>query len=173
MIPKVSINSDYNDTESIKSILIEQKTYSYEKIAIKFIFNICSYMFIVLCMFPFAFLDLYFANKDESCVNLEAGKLLINLGTILNVDGIVHIMLFIIMPFVLYTLNNFHTLENKYNVPYIILKLMSIFDISWTILGSIIFWGLIDNNKCDTIIYNYIYAKFIIMFIIKLLIIIS
>ena len=39
------------------------------------------------------------------------------------------------------------------------------FSLAWLILGAIIFWGLIDNNKCNDGLYNYMYASLIIMII--------
>jgi hypothetical protein len=44
----------------------------------------------------------------------------------------------------------------------------SLFILSWTIIGSIIFWSLIDKEECSKGVYNYVFALLIIRYILLL-----
>lgn len=43
--------------------------------------------------------------------------------------------------------------------------LFKIFNLIWSIIGSIMFWKYSDKSLCSNMAYNYIYASLIIMFI--------
>ena len=40
--------------------------------------------------------------------------------------------------------------------------LSKLFVVSWTILGTIIFWNLMDNSLCSDAVYNYLSISLII-----------
>ena len=44
-------------------------------------------------------------------------------------------------------------------------NLATVFGVTWTIIGAIIFWKLIDNTRCDRAVYNYVFAQLVIKFI--------
>jgi hypothetical protein len=46
-----------------------------------------------------------------------------------------------------------------------IITLISLFTLAWTIVGSIIFWSLIDNEECSKEVYNYVFALLIIKYV--------
>ena len=150
--------------QSFRSILKQDHYLSdeTEKNILSNLFILFKIFIILLIVAPFTFCDLYFAYNDNSCTKLTAGKLLVNLYDILKIDGIIHVIMFIIMSFLLF-------ISSTKIIPIVIFKFMSIFDIAWSILGSVIFWGLINNNLCDISIYNYLYAKFIVVFVTRLL----
>jgi hypothetical protein len=43
--------------------------------------------------------------------------------------------------------------------------IVGLFQLAWTIVGSVLFWKLIDNKTCDKGIYNYVFALLIIRYI--------
>jgi hypothetical protein len=160
------------ESQSYKSIL-KQDQYASETHIVKTLYRSCIYIFVILSIFPLTICDLYFGYNDTTCIHLKAGKLLVNLSTILKVDGILNIIFFITISFILCIINDIRKIKNKYLILNFIFKVISMFHIAWSVLGSVIFWGLIDNNKCDVFIYNYIYAKFILVFIINIIIILN
>lgn len=130
----------------------------------------CEKMFALLIIglfvLPFAITSIYYAYTDKSCVNLQAGRLYVNLKIFLAVNGIMQLSSFGINIGIIMC-NNMTDVQIIYKHPLIkaVALLGNMFALSWSIVGGIIFWSLIDNNKCDTPIYNYIYALLIISYI--------
>jgi hypothetical protein len=115
---------------------------------------------------PFIFCNLYYAYTDKSCVSIEAGHLDINLKTYLAVDGIFCAITLFIVIIVICLVNESITINEKNKCIFNIFgKLATLFGIAWTIVGAIIFWKLIDNNKCHKGVYNYVFAQLIIKFV--------
>ncbi len=163
------INDDLTNKPVIVNREINQQT---DKYNIPFIrLFVSAYMLVFIA--PFTVADLYYAYTDTSCVYEQAGKIRLNLFLYLAVDGYTSgislvIMLCLICCIKIDKVNKLN--ENLLGCSIcsftLLTVLMYIFKISWTILGAIIFWNLIDSNKCDTNIYNYIFAKLIIRFVI-------
>lgn len=130
----------------------------------------CEKLFAILIIgvfvLPFAITNVYYAYTDNSCVNLQAGRLYVNLKIYLAVSGIMQLCSFGINIGIIMC-NNTTDIQKFYKHPLIksIALVGNVFTLSWSIVGGIIFWSLIDNNKCDTPIYNYIYALLIISYI--------
>ena len=119
-----------------------------------------------LFVVPFGITSVYYAYTDNSCANLRAGKLYVNLKDYLAVNGILYLLNFVLNTAII-TYFNTNDVVEFYSNP--LTKLITLigtgFHLSWTIVGSVIFWSLIDNNACDKGIYNYVFAQLIIQFI--------
>lgn len=130
--------------------------------------KICVKMVVILILalftLPFGITSVYYAFADNSCVNLPAGKLYVNLKDYLAVNGCIYLLVFCVNAT---TVCMFSEFDNVYQT--ILFKtftyLGALFTLSWNIVGGIIFWSLIDNDKCDGPIYNYVYALMIIQFV--------
>lgn len=119
-----------------------------------------------LFVIPFGITSIYYAYTDNSCAYLRAGKLYVNLKDYLAVNGILYLISFVCNAVIL-TYYNSNDAVGFYSNP--LIKLIAIisnaFHLSWTIVGSVIFWSLINNNACDDGIYNYVFAQLIMNFI--------
>lgn len=127
-----------------------------------------SILLLSIIILPFGITSTYYAYTDTSCVNLKAGKLYITLKDFLAVQGISILASYVlIITMVCFRFNSLDSIKEYFKTP--IMKLLAVtnkaFSLAWLILGAIIFWGLIDNNKCNDGLYNYIYASLIIMII--------
>ena len=119
---------------------------------------------ILILIFPLSFCDLYFAVNDDSCVNLPAGKLAITMKTFLLVNGIYSFIMFGIVS-VLICCANLERLTESVGFQFISMifeTVIKLFSVSWIIVGSIIFWHLMDSSKCSDTTYNYLFASLII-----------
>jgi predicted transporter len=114
---------------------------------------------------PFIVCNLCYAYGDDSCVNLEAGNLDITLKTYLAVDGIFGAIGMLIVSLCICCFAEKFNDINKSCLGKTIGTLITLFGLSWTITGAIIFWKLIDNNKCDKGVYNYVFTQLIIKFV--------
>ena len=121
-------------------------------------------LFILCFTLPFIILDLYFAYNDKTCVNIYPNKLKISLSIYLQFNSY-----FLIILLTIYTLLIFKKIKiYKYNE--IIQTIINLFSIvikviifGWNILGALIFWGdIAEKGDCSVIVYNYLYATFII-----------
>jgi len=117
-------------------------------------------LFLTIFTLPIPFFDLYYGYNDNTCVNEKAGKLSINLKDYLLVYGWVEICFIGIIIFNLF-LNNLNCFK-YFNC---LTNLIEIFIMIWNIIGSIIFWSLIDNNKCSKTVYNYVFITLILKLI--------
>ena len=127
-----------------------------------------SILLLSIILLPFGITSTYYAYTDTSCVNLKAGKLYITLKDFLAVQGISLLASYVlIITMLCYGFNSLDSIKQYFQTP--IMKLLTAtnktFSLAWLILGALIFWGLIDNNKCNDGLYNYMYASLIIMII--------
>lgn len=95
----------------------------------------------------------------------ESGsKLKVNLGTYLKVDGFVSAS-YVIMTMITIMNISEDDIDDKNTCKFSIFRLISYFYhsflLAWVIVGSIIFWGIIDNDMCSQTIYDYIIATLI------------
>lgn len=121
----------------------------------------------LLCL-PFGITSVYYAFTDTSCVNQQAGNLYINLKDFLAVDGIL-ILIYNVFSCLLIIFNN-NPLEKAGNITNNIIYRITvfignIFSLSWTIVGAVIFWSLIDNKQCNKPIYNYTIVLLVLKFV--------
>ena len=130
-------------------------------------FKILAFIIFILFNFPIIFCDLYYAIKDNSCVNQKMDKLAVNMYDYLIVSGISSVIItFISILYIFY----FDKIKDKkfvlFNILFIlILYIICLFTIGWNIIGSLIFWHYMDNNKCSNEVFNYLFASLIIKLI--------
>lgn len=140
----------------INNIHINDKNIIFFKIVVSIIFTLLN--------FPIIFCDFYYAIKDNSCVNQKMDKLAVNMYDYLIVSGISSVIItFISILFIFY----FDKIKDKkfvlFNILFIlILYIIGLFTIGWNIIGSLIFWHYMDNNKCSNEVFNYLFASLII-----------
>jgi len=156
-----------------KSILynISGKTDDVTIIIIKIVVT----LFILCFTLPFIILDLYFAYNDKTCVNIYPNKLKISLSIYLQFNSY-----FLLLLLTIYSLLIFKKIR-IYNYNEIIQTIINLFTIvikvilfGWNILGAIIFWGdIAEKGDCSVILYNYLYATFIIRLLVISLILLN
>lgn len=137
------------------------------------IIKIVVILFMICFVLPFVIVDLYFAYNDKSCVNLYPNKLKISLSVYLQVNSYMMIMFMIIQTLVIFKKINIY----KYNeiIQTIFILLIFVFRIiicGWNIIGAFIFWGYVaEKGNCSVIIYNYLFASFVIRILVIALLI--
>lgn len=129
-------------------------------IKILFFFKIVVSIIFTLLNFPIIFCDFYYAIKDNSCANQKMDKLAVNMYDYLIVSGISSVIItFILILFIFYS-------EKIKTTKFILFNsLFILFTIGWNIIGSLIFWHYMDNNKCSNEVFNYLFASLIIKLI--------
>jgi hypothetical protein len=157
LIPPKSILYTVKDDDNITFVIIK----------------IVVMLFMICFVLPFVIVDLYFAYNDKSCVNLYPNKLKISLSIYLQVNSYMMIMFMIIQTLVIFKKIYIY----KYNeiIQTIFILLIFIFRIvicGWNIIGALIFWGYVaEKGDCSVIIYNYLFASFVIRILVIALLI--
>ena len=128
----------------------------------------CSFILsILLSISPLVIADLYYAYTDHSCVYKQVDNLSINLFIYLAVCGIFGgiVICFSLLLMLCFKLE--HTLTIMKSPTWKALSIFgSLFGIAWTIIGSILFWELINTQECDNSLLHYVFVQIIIKFII-------
>lgn len=123
---------------------------------------------LILVNFPIIFCDLYYAVNDNTCVNQKMEKLVVNMYDYLIVSGIYSVIItvtaIIFIVFYIPSIQNTKTITLNY-IFMLFLYIIGLFNISWNIIGSLIFWSYMDNNKCSNEVFNYLFASLIIKLI--------
>lgn len=153
--------------QQITSILKKtEQTSTYDDNMIIRSAKICGVTLVVLLLGPLSIASLYYAYTDNSCVHESAGQLAVNLFTYLVVDGIMGgagIIGFSTLICCLSMENYTNMLSSCCGI--LLMIICQLFQLAWTIVGSVIFWKLIDNNNCDKGVYNYVFALLIIKYV--------
>lgn len=140
--------------------------------------KIIATLLVISFIAPFTICDLYFGFTDDSCATEKPGKLAVDLRTYLVVCGLLGaaaIVVFVICVCCFDILEEFLVQQpaQQREEPNFIMNLvfgvltnvLRLFNVAWTIMGAIIFWKLIDNDSCNSGIYNYVFAQLIIRLI--------
>lgn len=128
--------------------------------------KICGVTLVVLLLGPLSIASLYYAYTDDSCVHESAGQLAVNLFTYLVVDGILGGAGIIVLSSLICCLGpDSYINMMKSCCGAFLFIIAGLFQLAWTIVGSVIFWKLIDNKICDKGIYNYVFALLIIKYV--------
>ena len=143
-ITEIITNDDKNYIQSLKIIIVT---------------------IVIFINFPIIFCDLYYAVNDNTCINQKMEKLAVNMYDYLIVSGIYSVIITVIsILFILFFIdkmkNNQITILNY--VFMLFLYINGLFNISWNIIGSLIFWSYMDNNQCSNEVFNYLFASLII-----------
>jgi hypothetical protein len=121
-------------------------------------------LYFIIVGMPLAFCDLYYGYTDNSCVSNNTDKLSIDLKDYLIISGwLTSSLLFVIINGIICF--NDSTSEFIALFGIIIFVLSALFNISWNIIGGVIFWSYMDNSKCSSSIYNYVFASLIIKYV--------
>ena len=168
-IEKYCDNDNNNNESQLKSILkptLSNTDYNNNlKLQINII-KIASIIFIFIISIPFIICDLYFAYNDDSCVEVYPKYIIfMNMKAYLLVSGYYTIGLMCVLICNL----QFLSIENK-NSNVILMSFLSViinvskvFLVIWNTIGAFIFWGtLYQVEKCNTIVYNYLFISLII-----------
>jgi hypothetical protein len=108
---------------------------------------------------------MYFCYNDKSCILNK--DISISLQTYLFIDSIYGIGLVMFLPIVLYIIDLDNKIERQMFC--FVSLVRTIFILTWTTVGSYIFWGLTDNTECNQNIYYYIYSSLIIRYMFGIL----
>ena len=121
---------------------------------------------ILVLLAPLTVANLYYAYTDDSCVHQPAGNLNVNLSTYLAVDGILGGIVIVTFSLLICSLNLDDSVAVMKGCCMVSITILTgLFTLAWTIVGSIIFWGLIDNEECSKGVYNYIFTLLIIRYV--------
>ncbi len=151
--PQVEITIQNMDLE-INDATIETNGKKYSKCVIITFLGL--FLFINL---PFFILDFYVAFTDTSCIQQKVPSMDFTFKTWLIVSNCIQIGVFVLVTILSVLLFN---KESAFEMCiYIISKILNVFHIAWVITGSVLFWGYMDTGSCDSLPYNYIYARLI------------
>lgn len=124
-------------------------------------------LLILLSSSPLVIADLYYAYTDHSCVYKQVDNLSINLFIYLAVCGIFGgiVICFSLLLVLCFKLVDTLTIMNS--PTWTSLSIVgSLFGLVWTIIGSILFWELINTQECDNSLLHYVFVQIIVKFII-------
>jgi hypothetical protein len=138
--------------------------------------SICILICIPIIIYIFEF---YYAFTDTSCVNIKNKNISVNLYIYLLVDAIFGILVSIILSLYICFYNQIRkielSLENyKKNIKLFSLILI-LFNLSWTIVGCIVFWNISNNYNynCNSNIYSFVFIEVIFKLVFIFLLIIK
>ena len=154
-------NNNTSNTTSVKGILKRKEPENDENIFV--CVKSCMFITLLVLTLPFILCNLCYAYTDDSCVTINPPNFGVNLKTYLAVDGILGAIALLGIIFVICCIkeepNNNNCCLNLFG------NIATAFGIAWTIVGAIVFWSLIDNNKCNKSVYNYVFAQLVIKII--------
>jgi hypothetical protein len=163
---KVTQNTIENQPR-LKSILKRTSADQDEEVARKIVVYAIWIVVLIICL-PIIICDLYFAYKDETCLNDYPANIDLNLKQYLIVSAFTSL----IIVNVYMTLMNYFT-KDKYNdnlcliiSSFVFIGLLGIFALIWNILGAVVFWGYIyGNGNCSRKVSTYLFVSLIIKFV--------
>ena len=134
--------------------------------------KICLSAIITIILSPIAICDIYYALNDTSCVTENVQFMVINMKMYLFVSsliafatlGVIVCMIFLFD----YTYNIRTSITRNdddaeiYTCSNLCQQIFKWFNLSWLIVGCVLFWGYMDVSLCEYSIRNYLYSRFII-----------
>ena len=118
-------------------------------------------MLIVLSL-PFIMYDLYFAITDKSCINQTSNILSLTMHDYLVINAIIDT---IALSISICIISHSTDLDEWKHFIKFCGFIVIIFCMIWAIVGALIFWRFMDNEKCDDSVFNYLGIRLIIMLI--------
>jgi hypothetical protein len=130
-------------------------------------------LFMICFVMPFVIIDLYFAYNDKTCVNIYPNKLKISLSIYLQVNSFMMIMFMIIQTLLIFKKIKIYKYNEIIQIVFILIIFVSrILICGWNIIGALIFWGYVaEKGDCSVIVYNYLFASFVIRILVIALLI--
>jgi hypothetical protein len=147
------------------SYVIREPTATYD-VKLEIIFSKRILTILTILYIPFIILDFYYVNTDNSCIQQNTNYFIV-LYDYLLVDAIYGISLLLFLPIILFIIDLDNEIEKQ--VFQVISLFRTFFILLWTSIAAYIFWGIMDNTKCDKNIYYYFYIGLIIRYIFGLL----
>ena len=84
----------------------------------------------------------------------------------LIVSGIYSVIITVIsILFILFFIDKMKNNEVTTLNFFLFLFIISLFNLIWNIIGSLIFWNYMDNSKCSNEVFNYLFVSLIIKLI--------
>jgi len=121
---------------------------------------------LIFINFPIIFCDLYYVINDDTCINQEIKLAVVNMYDYLIVSGIYSVIITVIsILFILFFIDKMKNNEVKTRNFFLFLFIISLFNVIWNIIGSLIFWNYMDNSKCSNEVSNYLFVSLIIKLI--------
>jgi hypothetical protein len=127
--------------------------------------KIVAMILIFIILVPLSILDLYYYSTDKYCIHENNKFLSIDLSIYLVVDGVlgsVGAVLWILFIYLFHP-DEYIIVIKGYIMKFIII-FVGLFNLSWTIVGSILFWMSTKNEECSKGVYNYIFTLLIIRY---------
>jgi hypothetical protein len=156
-----------NDKKLIRIKGILKKTNDHNKEEEKYIIlfiKIVMLIFILILTLPLIICDLYYGYTDNSCINEYPDKLNLNIKTYLLVSGYFGIAV-LSLSLGIFLINIKSDFSENILIK-LITNLISIFMLTWNIIGAVIFWGDIYNQGiCNKNISTYLFVSLIIKLI--------
>lgn len=180
-------NSSNNSICDLESIVNNENTVFVEKkcISDKCCEKISLIIFFTSFLGVFAICDLYFAQKDNSCLNQTFDNLEMTMKTYLLISGAIGVILIYTINVSILCLFDFLELSinNKYNydesnneyenkktsIIRIIKFIYRRFSLAWLLIGCILFWKFLEVSKCSKPVYNYLLVRFILFIIFNII----
>lgn len=161
-----NINTDHN--EHMVSIDIDDVVNNpVENLVVKKDNSILLSFLLLFTNFPIIFCDLYYAFNDKTCVQNKIENLYINMYDYLIVSGIYSIYIVLFLLCCILFKNKLYRNINKNNsyLFIIFLAITFFFNISWNIVGVILFKKIINNNTCSKEVFNYLFSSILLKLI--------
>ena len=168
--PDTQYTNQLNDieaqiTEEDKRILVKRENIIDDVCCAK----ICIALTTTALLSPFAICDVYYASTDHTCVtqSQSSHNLEIILQTYLMASGIIMFSMIGLFNFTLFALDVNIISPNKNDTEIslcvsICKWVFRAFDLSWLILGCVLFWAYTDIPKCSQSVHDYLFARFIL-----------
>lgn len=164
-----STHYSYYDIESINRISSSREYKLKQKKKIDFYMKLflksLGIFIIVVFNVPICISEIYYAFTDDSCTHIKNINLFIDLYTYLAVDGIYGLIITTICSIYICCFVDIDKLELigfQKIIIYIVSFIIVLFNLSWTIVGGIIFWNIIDDYTCKNNIYSFVFAELVI-----------
>jgi hypothetical protein len=133
--------------------------------------NSCIIYFLLSLPIIICICEIYYAFSDTSCVNLKNKNININLYIYLLVDAIYGIVISFVVSLYVCFHKKYNLLNNS--ITNIIIYIVLLFNLSWVIVGAIVFWKISTDYNCNGDIYSFVFIELIIKILFLFLIIIK
>ena len=179
-VPKVTSKKEIKNDNQMLESLISPKSILYrakendDNVTIAIIKSVVT-LFIICFILPFILADLYIAYTDKTCVNIYPDKLKISLSIYLQVNSyILLVVLSVYIALIHKKIKLFACNEITKTIFCLFVYITRIIIFGWNVLGAIIFWGYIsEKGNCSVLVYNYLYATFILRLLVIILLILN
>lgn len=125
--------------------------------------KILSSILMCVILVPFIGCDFYYSVNDITCQHIKGNNIHLTISEWLIVCGIYETIALIIPLYLLHRATNLGEYENK--IKKLQTPILSLFTLSWLIVGAILFWNEILPDNCGKSVKSYLSAKIILGFI--------